>query len=339
MALRSDSVETFLELMRHIIAGIADLERKSPGNTNINTDKDTLLCRNCGKKGHTHKVYRADVCFYCKEKGHRQSNCPTAKKKEEAKKPAFPTSAVTAASVFSSSSANEVAVVEEAGDRLLIDAPLISISTICKKDCKSLALIDTGSPVSFVKFSAYLKFIAPYQIALKSSSRNFRNLTNNPLDILGIVTIDLSLEQLRKTNLIADLYIMKNTSFEADIILGREFLEKNKLTLVYNPIVEDESTKANLFALLPLSIQEINSSKNDLEQIIEQCLIDHDSKAKVELKKILINVDNQPVKQIDDNCAVEVRLKDASVYAYAPRFAHAERLQLRKITMIFRKEE
>jgi len=47
----------------------------------------------------------------------------------------------------------------------------------------------------------------------------------------------------------------------------------------------------------------------------------------------VLEVNNISVSLIDDGHAVQVCLKDASVFAYAPRrFAHSERLQLRAIT-------
>jgi len=46
---------------------------------------------------------------------------------------------------------------------------------------------------------------------------------------------------------------------------------------------------------------------------------------------MLTELENQEIKKID--YSVSVRLRDDSVYAYAPRrFAHAERIELREIT-------
>jgi len=47
----------------------------------------------------------------------------------------------------------------------------------------------------------------------------------------------------------------------------------------------------------------------------------------------MIEIEKNDVLPVDDNYAVSVRLKDNSVYAYAPRrFAHSKRLELREIT-------
>jgi len=46
----------------------------------------------------------------------------------------------------------------------------------------------------------------------------------------------------------------------------------------------------------------------------------------------IMEVENSTVQRIEDDYAVSVRLKDDSVYAFAPRrFAHAERLEIRQI--------
>lgn len=66
-------------------------------------------------------------------------------------------------------------------------------------------------------------------------------------------------------------------TFQGDIIIGRDFLEKEKLTFVYEPI-QGERNKVNLFTRLPLYVDEERS--NDLEQIIKDYEIDYDLEIK-----------------------------------------------------------
>ena len=50
------------------------------------------------------------------------------------------------------------------------------------------------------------------------------------------------------------------------------------------------------------------------------------------LKNLLLEIQAMKVQMIEDDYTVKINLKDMSEYAYAPRrFAHAERLQIRKI--------
>jgi len=48
----------------------------------------------------------------------------------------------------------EIAAAMEAGTTL-IGSPLVTISQFCEQNCNLVALIDTGSSVSFVKSSVY----------------------------------------------------------------------------------------------------------------------------------------------------------------------------------------
>jgi len=94
----------------------------------------------------------------------------------------------------------------------------------------------------------------------------------------------------------------------------------------------------NLFTVLPAHVLE--DTERDLESVIEECHVDFDYETKQKLKSIVLDVNNTSVFLIDDGHAVRVRLRDTSVFAYAPRrFAHSERLQLRAITDDLMKRE
>jgi len=128
-----------------------------------------------------------------------------------------------------------------------------------------------------------------------------------------------------------ELFVLANTTLEADLILGREFLCENQLTLVYKPADRPSQPETNLFSVLPLHVRE--DSERDLESVIEESHIDFGNDNKQKLKSIVLGIINTSVPLIDDGHAVQVRLCDTSVFAYAPRrFAHSERLQLRAIT-------
>lgn len=104
------------------------------------------------------------------------------------------------------------------------------------KRAKLMALIDTESPVSFVKFSVFSKYIksACVCVRLNISNKTLRNLNNQVLEICGTVTINLSLQKTPGNIFTLTLFVLKNDS-QTDIILGRDFLTKEKLTLVYGP--------------------------------------------------------------------------------------------------------
>jgi len=347
LSLRSTSVEHFLETMRHITSGIADDQRRRPTPTN-SPKQPSLECRNCGKKGHIHQNCRAQtVCFYCKVPGHRQFDCPSKKPGGfSGSKPSPGSSAVAAAvtgaqdpatagnvaavsGIEDPAPSEEVAAVRDPAIKLEIASPLISISSLCDKNCKLIALVDTGSPVSFVKKSVYTRYCS--YLVLKPSSRNLRNLCDQPLDIEGSIKVALSIDVLSKAKFNVELFVISNTTLEADIILGREFLFEHRLTLVYKPADRPSWPETNLFTVLPLHVLE--DSERDLESVIEESQIDFGYENKEKLKSIVLDVNKTDVPLKDDGHAVHVRLRDNSIFAYAPRrFAHSERLQLREIT-------
>jgi len=332
LSLRCATVEHFLELMRHIASGIADDHRKK-GTSAVAEKQPSLECRNCGKKGHSHKTCRSQlVCFYCKVPGHRQYDCPNKRPGGVATMKSPPKPSAVAAAVTGaedSPTTTEVAAVRDPETTLEIASPLIRISNICNKNCNLVALVDTGSPVSFVKDSVYFRYCS--DLNLKPSLRNLRNFCDRPLDIKGTVKVALSIDVLSGTSFTVELFVISNTTLEADIILGREFLFEHRLTLVFKPAERPSGPETNLFTVLPLHIFE--DSEGDLVSDIEESNIDFGRKTKQKLKSIVLEVNNTSTPLLDDGHAVQVRLRDTFVYAYAPRrFAHSERLQLRAIT-------
>jgi len=107
---------------------------------------------------------------------------------------------------------------------------------------------------------------------IRPSVRNLRNLCDHPLDIIATIKIDLVVDLLFGTSFRIDLYVISNAILEADIILGREFLHKQKLTLVYKPGDHPSLSETNLCAVLALYIRE--DSTSDLEAIINNCEIE-----------------------------------------------------------------
>lgn len=68
LALRADTVEQFLEVMRTITEGLVERDVRAPVTGRAVQPRE-VSCRNCGKKGHTHKVCRDVICFYCRNRG------------------------------------------------------------------------------------------------------------------------------------------------------------------------------------------------------------------------------------------------------------------------------
>lgn len=63
LSVKADNVESFLDQMRTIAEGFAELERRAPTNFGKPAKPREDLCRNCGKRGHIHKNCRdAPMC-------------------------------------------------------------------------------------------------------------------------------------------------------------------------------------------------------------------------------------------------------------------------------------
>jgi len=85
-----------------------------------------------------------------------------------------------------------VALVDERDSTVRFSDPLRKVDTICGRKCDLRAILDTGSPVSFVKYRVYVKWILPFAKKLVSSSRVFVNLQKNPLNVVGVEPVELT---------------------------------------------------------------------------------------------------------------------------------------------------
>lgn len=152
-------------------------------------------------------------------------------------------------------------------------------------------------------------------------------MSDKILEICGTVTANISLRKIPGVIFTLTFFVLKNSS-QTDIILGRDFLTKGKLTLVYGPSAQGQDNNiTELFACLPFSPEEQSCT---LKQITNNLVTDFDFEIEKQLESIISEIKNKEIIPIDDDYSVEVRLKDDTVYAYAPRrFAHSERLAMR----------
>jgi len=179
-----------------------------------------------------------------------------------------------------------------------------------------------------------VKWILPVVKKLVSSSRVFVNLKGTPLHVVGVAPVELSIDFLKNKKVIVNLFVIKDNAFDSDLILGREFMKQQGFTLCCpgrdEASIEPEAS-GNLMGELPLCVEEETSES--LEDILNKQIVDFGEGNKKHLIKIILDVENKVFISVDDGYAVQVRLRDDSVFAFAPRrFAYVERLQLRAIT-------
>jgi len=332
LSLETTTIEQFLDKMRNIVGGLSDMQKKpTPFVRKDQRPRDS--CRNCGKSGHTHKECRAEPsCFYCKKPGHRQFDCPLTKKKISSQPERKPQQSTVAAAMEAEEESPEtVAAVLNESRKLELQQPWVTIVRVAGVDCKCTAMIDTGSPVSLIKNSTWQRLNIPSNVELKSVQRRFCNLSSENLKVVGMVSVKIALTRFKEQDFIANLYILEDNACDIDVVLGREFLSNNNLTLVYGPSDNSNAEKACLFANLPLFVED-DRSTGSLQETIENIRTDFEETDEDRLKTIIRNVNSETVIPVEDEYEVHVRLKDPSVFAFAPRkFAFAQRLQIREV--------
>lgn len=116
----------------------------------------------CGKPGYLQKQCKKNslFCIYCKTPGHLRADCFKLKKREQTTTSAqsTPVAAVSTAEITPKDE-ETIAIVQHDNDRnFMIPDALAKISMLNMKNCL-FALVDTSSPISFVKQNVYKMFL------------------------------------------------------------------------------------------------------------------------------------------------------------------------------------
>ncbi|XP_029163451.1 uncharacterized protein LOC114934906 [Nylanderia fulva] len=324
LALTTQSVDKFLEAMRRITYGMGDMREKNHHQSKA--IKKDYKAADGKTQGHKDRPTKG-ACNYCKKEGHWKSDCPLLKKKERTV--ATASSSSPAPEKTSSSTQPTAAAVEDNNrDKFYLSGPLIIIDKINNIDCNLSALMDTGSPVSFVSLSNFQKFFNCTQTALEPVDRKFNALPKNPINVQGKINSVISFKSFPDRTYEVCLHVVDSDFSEMDLIIGRDFLENYNLTLIFRPTRSDSTAFTQLLLQSDVCYTEMNA-----ESLLDECEIDFGLAEKQQLKEVVLDCLNTEVKVIDDDYYVSVNLKDHSTYAFAPRkFALEERKQIRAIT-------
>ncbi|XP_039310737.1 uncharacterized protein LOC113005059 [Solenopsis invicta] len=256
---------------------------------------------------------------YCKAKGHMKEDCFKLRRREQAlsqnSTPVSSKSSLSAAEVKAATSQigcvgsrptsddeampadpETIGCVESSQHRKFkISDTVVKIFAVNGSKSNLIALIDTGSPVSFLQSSA----------------------------------LDSLREQLPDCLAKANFKVIDDSGWSTHAILGRDFIAANNLQLLYDPLDPKLSNRVKLMNEVA-SADILEDEPPHLPAIDIQTDFGHLTDQKV--LQIIKEVDESNIAKVEDGYCVSVVLKDNSTFAYAPRrFAWMERLQLRKI--------
>lgn len=176
----------------------------------------SMKCYNCNGKGHMSRECKkpkrnVDTCFQCGETGHRNS-CSGQNNKENDTK--------------SDQIANvESQQFEEGGSK--------HVTVRINEDNKRMQLIvdtllDTGSPISFVKQEVIQDgFVSKTNI----DQDIFRGINNTVLKIVGEVNVTLEVDDIVQKDI--SLRVVPNNTMRYSMVLGRDVLKKLNFGVEY----------------------------------------------------------------------------------------------------------
>ncbi|XP_011858461.1 PREDICTED: uncharacterized protein K02A2.6-like [Vollenhovia emeryi] len=307
-------------------------------------DKHKSKDEAAAKPDHQEKASSELFCVYCRSKGHTRDSCHKLKKKDAFPKPAASKPPPLIAAVIESPTqeadtshgSNTIAFVEAPRNQLITDTAVVKVKELNNYSCDLKALLDTGSPTSFINVNAFKKFF-PRTYFTVSTIPSLKAINGSPIKILCIVDATIKLEALPTFTALIRLHVLDESITSSDIIVGRDFIESNNLSITLEPTrIAVKPTNANLDNKLDLLSEvpsvDIIEVTNKIDNLASDIVIDFDVSAKAQLLDVIKEVETSEVPLIEDDHAIKINLKDESVYAFSPRrFAWSERLQIREI--------
>jgi len=345
LALELNSLDSFLERMHHLTTSCEEPLRKfsaNPrfsGNLKDNGSKTNKLKDPVASAENPVQLLKDLHCVYCHGKDHIRTDYPKLKKKDQSFKSSLlqPVAAVSMNEENSSQesvhteSSQIVALVNDSQIRKIIsDDSVLKITEFNNIPCNLSALVDTGSPISFICPSIFKEFCNSLIDSLSNPSLSYKALNDGPIEINGIIRSSIKFELLPNISIQGNFHVLRHNSLFTHIIIGRDFL-RNKLFFAVNFADDESEDRVHLFS--QVASAEIIEHKSIFDSSSSDVVIDFDSFIKNKLLSLFHEIENTQVPVIQDDYLVKINLKDDSIYAYAPRkFAWTERIQMREIT-------
>ena len=356
--IRADTLNQFLREMQLLTANCVDSTKK-PSFSSIKADKFKVggkFSKTGEIKGTLDKTSQPRnnnqelFCVYCRNRGHVRSDCFKLRKKEQNLKTVTNASS-TVAPVKKVVSESTVGMVSYSGDKLTdvkedTNDFRFKITRVNNMYRDLTAMLDSGSPISFIRASIANSIFKSNQfISGNNFNGKWQAINSQPVNILGVVSSTIELENIPGRQFDILLYIVNDNSFPVDIIIGRDFVDIHLININYRPSLSERQSRIRLFQEIPnfydnnkhstiASVHDTTNNRvNESRSFQHEIEIDFDINVKNQLLSVITEVNDMNIPCVDDDYTVKIALKDDSIFAYAPRrFAWAERLEIRKIT-------
>lgn len=230
-------------------------------------------------------------CVYCRTEGHVRDDCFKLKKKQNptASSSSKPSTTISVLdqhkeSSVSTTDSHPVAVVAESDGKIIeINDSKLKVASINSKPCNIWALLDTGSLISLIrplikKFfdSSIADSFENFQVGSRSS---YKAINNTPIQISGIISTQISLQILPSFTASINLHILQDDSFSLDMIIGRDFIKDNSISVLYNPSGKELHNKIMLFQEIA-STEIIEDHTHDLKSVFSSIETNFDAVVK-----------------------------------------------------------
>ncbi|XP_036146891.1 uncharacterized protein LOC118646976 [Monomorium pharaonis] len=277
--LKVTTVDEFLEEMHRITlaSGEPGKKQSSPSGKPIQKSKNTNESseKNVDQLRATKDLY----CVYCRNKGHLRADCFRLKRKEQLQQPTNPVNASTpvsaveedATSLSAVTPSTTVASVKLRDDRNLVTTDSsLTVVELNNTKCKLIALLDSGSPISFVRPSIYKKYFDIPINFLQRNSKDYTAVNSTPIRLLGSITSTLKLEALSRLKAKVSLNVLNEDTLATDLILGLDFFYENSITFQLCPKVKQAEDRLKLFSEVVLA--ETDNIPNSIKSILSKLL-------------------------------------------------------------------
>lgn len=244
------------------------------------------------------------VCFKLKKKENLSlaSSAPAG--------PVTPSTSVAAVEKDNKESNLTVALISKDEHRIIkTDNPQVKIVDINNVKCKLFALIDTGSPISFISSDVFNDIFKCSQSNLDQASSVYKAINGMQIKIVGSINSSLQLELLPDSTAKIKFHVLQDNYNAYNIILGLDFINENGLSINFSPRKDLDEDKLQLLRQVA-SIDLIRDDKENIDSIISDIQIDFDMIAKQKLINTIIEVEDTEVFLPENDYLVKVSLKD-----------------------------